>query len=736
MNILITGAAGFIGFHVAKSLLERGDAIVCIDNFNDYYDPQVKEDRNKILLSYDKYKVYRIDIADYDALKKICSENKIDKICHLAAQAGVPYSLKNPFAYERTNVLGTLNIFQAARECGIPQVVFASSSSVYGANEKFPSSEDDRVDNPISLYAATKKSTELMAHAYSHLFGLKITGLRFFNVYGEFGRPDMMAWIFTENIINGKPINLNNEGNTWKDYTYVGDISRGVIAALDNPLNFEIVNLGNHTPMHLKKCLEIIENETGKKAVIINKPLQPGDVTKSYADVSKAKKLFGWEPTTKMEEGLPRFVKWYKQYKGLDKAINDKTNGDEKMKEIKTVAIVGLGYVGLPLAVALSKHFSVIGFDVNEKRINNLQNFHDYSGEVSKEELSGSGIIFSKNPAVLKEAQFIIVCVPTPVDKHNKPDMYFVESASKVVGENLSRDAIVVFESTVYPGATEETCVPIMEKCSGLRCGPDFKIGYSPERITPGDAEHSIHKVTKIVSGMDQETLDAVDSVYSKITKTHRAQTIKVAEAAKVIENVQRDLNIALMNELAIIFDKMGVEVSDVLEAAGTKWNFHKYHPGLVGGHCIGVDPYYLTYKAEGFGYHSDVILAGRRINDDMHKFYAHKIIRKMSDAQNRNILVLGLTFKPNVTDYRNSRVKHLIQELKDYKLEVYAYDPYLEKEIVEKEFSAKYLDPYLEPEKIISEIDLVVLAVEHSKLLELVKDIKGKEIFSLKKAK
>jgi len=380
----------------------------------------------------------------------------------------------------------------------------------------------------------------------------------------------------------------------------------------------------------------------------------------------------------------------------------------------RTVAVLGLGYVGLPLAVALSKHFSVIGFDINITRVAQLKENLDHSGEISTSELSAAPITFTAEPVSLKKASVIIVCVPTPVDKHNKPDLSYVESSSRVVGENISPETVVVYESTVYPGVTEDICIPIIEKVSGLKCGVGFKVGYSPERINPGDKEHSIHTVTKIVAGMDQESLDIIDSVYSTITTTYRAPSIKVAEAAKVIENIQRDLNIALMNELAIIFDKMNINVHQVLDAAGTKWNFHRYHPGLVGGHCIGVDPYYLTYKAEGLGHHPDVILAGRRINDDMHKFYAQKVIRRLRKSGGNSVLVLGLTFKPNVSDYRNSRVKHFIQELKDNHIKVYAYDPFLSREIVETEFKANYVEIGNVPL-----VDLAILAVPHRKLEE-----------------
>ncbi|MBT4935418.1 nucleotide sugar dehydrogenase [Candidatus Woesearchaeota archaeon] len=389
--------------------------------------------------------------------------------------------------------------------------------------------------------------------------------------------------------------------------------------------------------------------------------------------------------------------------------------------KINTIAIVGLGYVGLPLGVMLSNHFSVIGFDVNQTRVDQLINNTDVSHEVSSDDLRNAKIQFTTEPAFCKKAQVIIVCVPTPIDKNKKPDLSYVMSASQHVGENISPGTIVVYESTVYPGVTEDVCVPLIEKSSGLVCGDGFKVGYSPERMNPGDKTHTVDKIVKVVAGMDKESAQVINEVYGKITKTYVAPSIKVAEAAKVIENIQRDLNIALMNELAIIFDKMNINVSAVLEAAGTKWNFHKYKPGLVGGHCIGVDPYYLTYKAEEMGHHPQVILAGRRINDDMHKFYAEKIIKRLHKSSGKKVLILGLTFKPNVPDYRNSRVKHLIQELKEYNIDVYAYDPYLSKELIENEFCS-YCNPY-EDTLLFDTMDITVLAVQHETLLDLSKD-------------
>jgi len=363
--------------------------------------------------------------------------------------------------------------------------------------------------------------------------------------------------------------------------------------------------------------------------------------------------------------------------------------------ENQKICVVGLGYVGLPLALAFDQHFNVVGFDVNHIRVNQLTEGNDQSGEVSPQELKDSSILFTTNPTEIKKCNFIIVCVPTPIDIHKKPDLTYLESSSTLIGQNLSQHALVVYESTVYPGVTEDVCVPILEKLSGLKLGVDFKVGYSPERMNPGDKERSVDKITKIVSGSDEEALQIIDSVYKKITTTYKASSIKVAEAAKVIENIQRDLNIALMNELSIIFDKMGLETKEVLEAAGTKWNFHKYTPGLVGGHCIGVDPYYLTYKAMELGHHPEVILAGRKINNNMYKHIVDLVIRELNHAgkvlKNSKVLVLGLSFKENVKDYRNSKSLDVIQELQSYGINVIGYDPLLGKEIVDQEFKVPY---------------------------------------------
>ena len=348
----------------------------------------------------------------------------------------------------------------------------------------------------------------------------------------------------------------------------------------------------------------------------------------------------------------------------------------------RKISVVGLGYVGLPVAVAFGKHGPVIGFDINENRLEELRAGQDRTNEVSATELGDTQIEFTSKPEVLAQANFHIVAVPTPIDDAHQPDLTPVVKASESVGTALKKGDIVVYESTVYPGVTEDICVPILERVSGLKCGPDFTVGYSPERINPGDKEHTFTKIKKVVSGQDAATLEIVADVYSSVVTAgvYKAGSIKVAEAAKVIENTQRDLNIALMNELALIFDRMGIDTLDVLEAAGTKWNFLKFKPGLVGGHCIGVDPYYLTHKAEKLGYIPQVILAGRRINDSMGAFIAQQTIKQMIHAghaiANAVVTVLGLTFKENCPDLRNSRVIDIIRELEEFDVQVQVFDP------------------------------------------------------------
>lgn len=390
-------------------------------------------------------------------------------------------------------------------------------------------------------------------------------------------------------------------------------------------------------------------------------------------------------------------------------------NGEEK------ISLVGLGYVGMPIAVAFSKKVKVVGFDLNAAKIELYKSGVDPTNEVGNEAIKACTVDFTADETKLREAKFHIVAVPTPVNDDHTPDLSPVEGASEILGRNLTKGSIVVYESTVYPGVTEDICVPILERESGLKCGVDFKIGYSPERINPGDKVHRLETITKIVSGMDAETLEEVAHVYELVVEAgvHRAESIKVAEAAKVIENSQRDINIAFMNELSIIFNKMGIDTKSVLEAAGTKWNFLKFYPGLVGGHCIGVDPYYLTYKAEELGYHSQIILSGRRINDDMGKYVAESTVKNLIKAdvsiKNAKVAILGFTFKENCPDTRNTKIIDIYNELKEYGITAKIADPAADAAEAKRLYGVEFVSV-----DDIQECDAVILAVAHEAFKDL----------------
>ena len=385
-----------------------------------------------------------------------------------------------------------------------------------------------------------------------------------------------------------------------------------------------------------------------------------------------------------------------------------------KNKDAK-IGIVGLGYVGLPLAAAFGRIVDVIGFDIHEEKVKELIDGYDATGELTTEDLKTTTIDYTTDSSNLKRVDFIVVTVPTPIDENNNPDLSPMEKASITIGQNLKQGSIVVYESTVYPGVTEDICIPILERESGLKCGVDFKVGYSPERINPGDKVHTVDKIVKVVSGMDQETLETVAGVYELVVTAgvHRASSIKVAEAAKVIENTLRDLNIALINELALIFNKLDIPTQDVLAAAGTKWNFLKFTPGLVGGHCIGVDPYYLTHKAEQIGYLPQVILAGRRINDGMGKYVAENTVKQMIQSgkviKGARVLVLGLTFKEDVPDIRNTKVVDIVSELSDYGVDVLIHDPLANSDEAWHEYGVE-----LTPLDQAGKVDAVIYAVAH----------------------
>ncbi len=387
------------------------------------------------------------------------------------------------------------------------------------------------------------------------------------------------------------------------------------------------------------------------------------------------------------------------------------------------LSVIGLGYVGLPIALEFARKIQVVGFDIKEDRVEKMRNHIDPSEELESKDFEGCDISFTANPADLKLANFHVIGVPTPIDGHNLPDLTPVLSASHAVGKALKKGDYVVYESTVYPGCTEEDCIPILEQESGLKCGEDFKVGFSPERINPGDKEHTIKTITKVVSGCDEVALDNIAKTYELIVEAgvHRAPSIKVAEAAKIIENTQRDVNIGLMNELSIIFNRMGINTYDVLEAAGTKWNFLRFFPGLVGGHCIGVDPYYLVYKAKEFRYHPQIINSGRFVNDSMGFYTAKQLVKKLIAAgkniQQSKVLILGVTFKENVSDIRNSKVADVISELNSYGVNLDIVDPYADPKELKHEYGFEL------SEKTADNYDAVVVAVNHNEYMKLTED-------------
>ncbi len=393
-------------------------------------------------------------------------------------------------------------------------------------------------------------------------------------------------------------------------------------------------------------------------------------------------------------------------------------SGEEK------ISLVGLGYVGMPIAVSFAKKVKVVGYDLNEKKIQLYKSGIDPTNEVGNDAIKATTVEFTNDETKLREAKFHIVAVPTPVNDDHTPDLTPVEGASEIVGRNLTKGSIVVYESTVYPGVTEDICVPILEKESGLKCGVDFKVGYSPERINPGDKVHRLETIVKIVSGMDEESLDEIAKVYELVVDAgvHRAESIKVAEAAKVIENSQRDINIAFMNELSIIFNKMGIDTQSVLKAAGTKWNFLPFYPGLVGGHCIGVDPYYLTYKAEQIGYQSQVILAGRRINDSMGKYVAESVVKKLlkvgTALNEAKVTILGFTFKENCPDTRNTKIIDIYKELKEYGINATVSDPEADVDEAKRLYGMEFVDI-----STVCECDVIILAVAHEQFKELTRE-------------
>jgi len=777
MRYLVTGCAGFIASRVCEMLLEQGAEVVGLDDLNDAYDVRLKHWRLARLLgiSHDVKADHRLNLdprkdhisecgkfvfikgatSNRQDVQRAFALGRYDAVLNLAARAGVPASFKDPIGFQRANTEGVGNILDAMAEHGVKVHVLASTSSVYAPEpgvEARRSKENDPTDHPRSPYAASKKAAELLCHSYAVRkdHPIHTTVVRYFTVYGPAGRPDMSIFRFIESCLRGTSIEVTGDGNQSRDFTYVDDVARGTIMAAKGGSGFRIINLGGgKTPATINELIRAIESAGGKK--LRRKKAAPamGDMATSMADISKAKAELGWEPQTTLAQGLRKTVSWHKKFRTFAKSIN--LTGQAPVLGEEVIGVVGLGYVGLPLAHSLSKHFKVVGYDRSVDRIKQLRRGADRTNEIEEERLRdalASNLRVTDKPSELRNCSMIIVTVPTPVDESKLPDLIPVKSAAETIGKELRhmrKGTIIVYESTVYPGCTEEDCVPVIEQASGMKLGTGFHIGYSPERINPGDKEHTLEKITKVVAGDSKRTTARMVAVYAKISKdVHLAESIKVAEAAKVIENTQRDLNIALVNELVVIFERLGIKTSHVLRAAATKWNFLDFKPGLVGGHCIGVDPYYLTNRAQRAGYHPEIILAGRRLNDGMPKLFADYFVKRCINwghsLSGQRVLLLGLTFKENIPDFRNSKSVDLVRELQTYGLNIDAYDPLIDVHSFMADKENHGVRVLRESPKDLTDYVAIVLAVGHKKFrssewLDKVHKAKkaGTKVFDLK---
>jgi UDP-N-acetyl-D-galactosamine dehydrogenase len=694
-------------------LLEAGHTVVGMDVLNDAYDVRLKHWRLARLLGLPtesgpggppaftpagrmsgrrrRFTFLRGDTAVASDVRRAFQESHYDAVLNLAARAGVPASFDDPEAFLRANTLGVINVLREMSRRKIRNHVLASTSSVYAPAPEAQvarSKESARTDHPRSPYAATKKSAELLCHSFAvrSRDPVHTTVVRYFTVYGPAGRPDMSIFRFIESAMRGTPVEITGDGEQSRDFTFVDDVARGTILAARGNSGYRVINLGGgRNPTTINALTKLIEAGCRRRLHRIPAPPAAGDMATSMADVSLAKELLGWSARTSLKDGLRRTIAWHRKHRSF--AARIRMPGLPEPRGDETIGIIGLGYVGLPLAHSLSAHFDVVGYDLSAARIRELKRGVDRTREISPEALRAAlsqGLSLTTDPKGLRSCSVIIVTVPTPVDKDRLPDLGPVKGAAEEIGRQLRhmpKGTIVVYESTVYPGCTEEDCLPVIERASGLKHRRDFHIGYSPERINPGDREHTLGKITKVVAGDSPATAARLTAIYSRIAKdVHVAESIRVAEAAKVIENTQRDLNIALINEFHLIFEKLGVRTTDVLRAAETKWNFLKFRPGLVGGHCIGVDPYYLTHRAERAGYRPEIILAGRRLNDGMAAMFAGIISAKCAEAgrpiKGRRILVLGLSFKEDIPDFRNSKSVDLVYELERQGARTEAFDP------------------------------------------------------------
>ena len=743
---LVTGAAGFIGFHLARRLLKEGHEVVGLDNLNDYYDVRLKEARLDQLRPHAHFRFVERDLADGEGMAALFAGEAFGQVVHLAAQAGVRYSLDHPHVYADSNLVGFLNVLEGCRHGGVGHLVYASSSSVYGANTKMPFATSQNVDHPVSLYAATKKANELMAHAYAHLYGLPVTGLRFFTVYGPWGRPDMALYLFAEAMLEGRPIDVYNEGKMKRDFTYVDDVVEGIVRLLDQPPQpdpewtgeapdpatsaapYRVYNIGGNQPVELMRFVEAIEGALGVEAEKNLLPMQPGDVPATYADVDDLAEATGFRPATPLEEGIRRSMAWYERYRapgGDGQAGAALLNGQGDLPDVRAaggadaggapngaadegsdvkgdllsrirqkdvaIGIIGLGYVGLPLAVVFAEAgYRVIGFDVDGRKAEAIRGGESYIEDIPSERLRPlveRGLVTATTDFDrLADCDAVSICVPTPLRKTRDPDISYILAASEEIAKRLHAGMLIVLESTTYPGTTTEVILPALQRSrADLEVGRDFFLCFSPERVDPGREDWTTKNTPKVMGGVTPACTEVGSALYGGAMETVvPVSSTEAAEMVKLLENTFRAVNIGLVNEVLLMCDKLGLNAWEVIEAAATKpFGYMKFTPGPgLGGHCIPIDPLYLSWKLKTLNYNARFIELASEVNTSMPRYWAQKVQDALNEAEKAvkgsGVLVLGVAYKKDISDVRESPAIDIIHLLEEMGARVAYHDPYV----------------------------------------------------------
>ena len=742
--ILVTGAAGFIGFHLSHRLLEEGHGVIGLDNLNDYYDVRLKEARLDQLRAHPNFRFVKLDLADREGMAEFFAKETLGQVVHLAAQAGVRHSLSHPHTYIDSNLVGFTNVLEGCRHHGVGHLIFASSSSVYGANTQMPFSASQNVDHPVSLYGATKKANELMAHAYAHLYGLPVTGLRFFTVYGPWGRPDMALYLFADAMRAGRPIDVYNEGKMMRAFTYVDDVVEGIVRLLAQPAQanaawtgetpdpatstapYRIYNIGGSQPVALMRFIEAIESALGVEAEKNLLPMQPGDVPATSADGDALAEATGFRPQTPLEEGVRRCIAWYERYRGvggdgqaaaatlggaltdvevagrsgIDGHTNAKTewDGDAKTalldrirrKDVK-LGIVGLGYVGLPLAVVFAEAgYRVVGFDVDERKAEGIRRGESHIEDVPSGRLrplvEGGLVTATTDFDRLADCDAVSICVPTPLRKTRDPDISYVLAAAEEIARHLRPGQLIVLESTTYPGTTTEVILPALRRARpDLEVGRDFFLCFSPERVDPGREDWTTKNTPKVMGGVTAACTEVGRALYGGAIETVvPVSSTEAAEMVKLLENTFRAVNIGLVNEVLLMCDKLGLNAWEVIEAAATKpFGYMKFTPGPgLGGHCIPIDPLYLSWKLKTLDYNARFIELASEVNTAMPRYWAQKVQDALNEAEKAvkgsDVLVLGVAYKRDISDVRESPALDVILLLQEIGARVAYHDPHV----------------------------------------------------------